>query len=103
MRPPQLAASFNFQCAGAPSLTTVPPLCFLSAARIAACKSMACFRVAAGAFSAIRASVVCRAAKGESRPEGLGSHVPGGRGPSNWMPHFFAFEACSTATIWPFI
>ena len=29
--------------------------------------------------------------------------VPGGRGPSNWIPHFFAFEACSTATIWPFI
>lgn len=24
-------------------------------------------------------------------------------GPWNWIPHFFAFEACSTATIWPFI
>ena len=30
-------------------------------------------------------------------------YVPGGREPWNWMPHFFAIDACSTATICPFI
>lgn len=51
-------------------------------------------------------SLFCLAARGtKAAREGLGDryYVPGGRGPSNWIPHFFAFEACSTATIWPFI
>jgi hypothetical protein len=30
------------------------------------------------------------------------SYVAGGRGLWNWIPHFFAVDACSTATIWPF-
>jgi hypothetical protein len=49
---------------GAPSPTTVTPFRFRIDARIAACTSMACLRVAVGALSAIKASVICRAVIG---------------------------------------
>ena len=46
-----MVAFFNFQRAGAPSPTTAPPLRFRKAARMAACRSIACLRVASGGLS----------------------------------------------------
>jgi Staphylococcal nuclease homologue len=43
----------------------------------------------------------CEYGRGVSYRRPLG-YVPGGL-PWNWMLHFFAIEACSIATIWPFI
>jgi hypothetical protein len=50
--------------AGVPSPSTIAPSRFRSAARIAACKSLNCFRVAGTALPAIRASAISRAVIG---------------------------------------
>ena len=56
--------------AGAPTPTTIAPSRFRSAARMAACKSLNCFRVAGTALPAIRASAISRAVTGECQPAG---------------------------------
>jgi hypothetical protein len=64
MSAPQWAASFNRQREGAPSLTTIAPSRYRSAAKTAACKSLNCFRVAGTALPAISASAISRAVMG---------------------------------------
>ena len=59
-------AAFSRHRAGVPSPTTLTPLRFRSATRIAACRSMACLRVACGAFPAIRAYAISRPASSTS-------------------------------------